>query len=121
MHLRWVITIKSFFFLSTKTKSILEVRKNGQQNVAKQVARFCCPFVGTFRNLENFCLWNPESGKKLESGILGFGILNLSEKKSEIPITTGIQNPSSTDKSGIHSVEARIQDCLGFPYAGRDQ
>ena len=54
---------------------------------------------------------NPESGKKLESGILGFGILNLSKKKSEIPITTGIQNPSSTYKSGIHSVEARIVNC----------
>ena len=31
MHLRWVITIKSYIFLSTKTKSILKVRKNGQQ------------------------------------------------------------------------------------------
>ena len=62
---------------------------------------------------------NPESGKKLESGILGFGILNLI-KKSGIPLTTGMQNPSSTDKSGIHSVDARIQDCLGFSYARRD-
>ena len=26
---------------------------------------------------------NPESGKKLESGILGFGILNLSKKNPE--------------------------------------
>ena len=31
MHLRWVITIKSYIFLSTKTKSILKVWKNGQQ------------------------------------------------------------------------------------------
>ena len=39
----------------------------------------------------------------------------------------GIQNPSSADKeswiqyleSGIHSVEFRIQDCLGFSYMGR--
>ena len=61
-----------------------------------------------------------ESGKKLESGILGFGILNLS-KKIRNPKTTGIQNPSSTDKSRIHSVEARILDCPRFPYAGRDQ
>ena len=28
--------------------------------IAKRVARFCCPFFGTFRNPENFCLWNPE-------------------------------------------------------------
>ena len=32
MHLRWVITIKSYiFFLLTNTKSTLKVRKNGQQ------------------------------------------------------------------------------------------
>ena len=33
----------------------------------------------------------------------------------------GIQNQSPTDKdleSGIHCVESRIQDCLGFPYMG---
>ena len=38
----------------------------------------------------------------------------------------GIQNPSSTDKeskiqyleSGIHGMESRIQDCLGFLYMG---
>ena len=64
-------------------------------NVAKQVAHFCCPFFGTFRNLENFCLWNPESGKKLESGILGFGILNLS-KKIWNPTNEIRTNPEST-------------------------
>ena len=42
-----------------------------------------------FHNSGNFCLWNPESwapesGKQL--------------KKSGIPLTIGIQNPSSTDK-----------------------
>ena len=38
----------------------------------------------------------------------------------------GIRNPSSTNKeskiqyqeSGIHGVESRIQDCLGFLYMG---
>ena len=73
-----------------------------------------------------FCLWNPESSENLflwnwkswtwESGI--------QLKKSEIPLTIEIQNPSSTNKeseiycleSGIHSVESRIQDCLAFPY-----
>ena len=37
----------------------------------------------------NFCLWNPESWA-LESGI--------QLKESGIPLTIGIQNPSSTDK-----------------------
>ena len=44
-------------------------------------------------------------------------------KESGIQLTTGIQNPSSTDKdqdpyleSGIQGVESRIQDCLGLPY-----
>ena len=45
-------------------------------------------------------------------------------KKSGIPLTIGNRNPSSTDKesgihyleSRIHSVESRVQDCLGFPY-----
>ena len=42
-----------------------------------------------FRNPENFCLWNLESWA-LESGI------QLQE--SGIPMTVGIQNPSSTEK-----------------------
>ena len=50
----------------------------------------------------------------LESGIQlkEFGIL----------LTIGIRNPRSTEKesgyleSGIHGVESRIQECLGFPY-----
>ena len=58
----------------------------------------------------------------MDSGILGFGI-GIQLKEYEIPLTMGIQNPSSTDKgwdpvpeSGIHSVTSRIQDCLEFPY-----
>ena len=50
-----------------------------------------------------------------ESWALGSGI---QLKESGIPITIGIQNSSPTDKdleSGIHCVESRIQDCLGFP------
>ena len=47
--------------------------------------------------------------------------------ESGIPLTIGIGNPSSTYKepgfgawkSGIHCVESRIQDCLGFPCMGR--
>ena len=42
-----------------------------------------------FRNLEKFCLWNPEPWA-LESGI--------QLKESEILQRNGIQNPSSTDK-----------------------
>ena len=53
----------------------------------------------------------------MESRILGYGIRNPA-------ITIGNRNPSSTDKeseihhleSGIHSIESRIQDCLGLPY-----
>ena len=62
-----------------------------------------------FRNPGNFCLWNLESWA-LESGI------QLQE--SGIPMTVGIQNPSSTEKD-LESItwnpESRIQDCLGFP------
>ena len=73
-----------------------------------------------FRNPGNFCLWDPESGR------MGFGI-QKHLKESGIPLTNGIRNPCSTDKeseiqyleSGIHSMESRIQDCLGFPYKGR--
>ncbi|CAH3018662.1 unnamed protein product, partial [Porites evermanni] len=44
-------------------------------------------------------------------------------------IQIGIRNPSSTDEeseiqyleSGIHGVESRIQDCLGFRYMGREE
>ena len=62
----------------------------------------------------------------VESGILGFGIWNVA-KESGISLKIGIWNPSSTDKengiqyleTGIHGVESRIQDCLGFPYMGR--
>ena len=76
-----------------------------------------------------FCLWNPESSENLflwnwkswtrESGI--------QLKKSGIPLTIDIRNPTSTNKEseiyclefGIHSVESRIQDCLAFPYIMR--
>jgi len=59
-------------------------------------------------------LWNPESWA-LESGI--------QLKESRIPIKIEIQDLSSTEKesgiqyleSGIHGVESRIEDCLGFP------
>ena len=64
----------------------------------------------------------------VESGILRFGIWNVA-KESGISLKIGIRNPSSTDKenlyhirnpeSGIHGVESRIQDCLGFRYMGR--
>ena len=63
-----------------------------------------------------FELWNPESWA-LENGI--------QLKESGIPLTTGIRNPNSTDKESsiqylkfrIHSMESRIQDCLGLPFA----
>ena len=64
-----------------------------------------------FWNPRNFCLWRPESWA-LECG--------KQRKESGIPLTIGIQNPSSTDKeSDIQDQESRIQDCLGFCYMGR--
>ena len=73
-----------------------------------------------FWNLANFLVWNPESWG-LESGI--------QLKEFRMPLTTGIQNPSSTDKKSrtqylecrIHGVESRIQDYLGFPYVVRTE
>ena len=56
-------------------------------------------------------MWIPASGKVLlaESGI--------QEKfRIQVPLTkTRIQYL----KSGIHTVESRIQDCLGFSYMGQ--
>ena len=49
--------------------------------------------IKTDKKMESSSFWNPES-TVLESGI---------------------QYP----ESGIHSMESRIQDCLGFPYMGR--
>ena len=68
-----------------------------------------------------FCLWNPESGIFClwKSRFLGFLIRDTAQ---------GIRNPSSTDKesriqylkSGIHGVETRVQDRLGFLYMGHE-
>ena len=62
----------------------------------------------------------------VESGPLQIFVLEfaIKLKKSGIALTIGNRNPNSTDKesgihyleSGIHSVESRTQDCLGFPY-----
>ena len=62
-----------------------------------------------FRNQQNFCLWNPES-RALESGI--------QLKESGIPLRIGIQIPLTKTgikylESRIHSLESRIQYCLG--------
>ena len=66
-----------------------------------------------------------ESGKRLlmESAILHYGILNQLNE-SGIPLNPESKfhwqtRESSTLKSGIHSVECRIQDCPGFLYMGR--
>ena len=77
------------------------------------------PNVGEsgFPNPGNFCFWNLKSWP-LESGI--------QLKKSGVPLTIKTLNPRSSGKeskieyleSGIHGVEPRIQDGLGFPYIG---
>ena len=70
-----------------------------------------------FWNPWNFCLWNLESWA-LECGI------KLNE--SAMLLRIGIQSNVPLEKSGIrclesgiHGVESRIQDCLGFPYMKR--
>ena len=67
---------------------------------------------------KKLALWKPNPGN-LESQTLESGI---QLKEFGIPLMSGIQHPSSTDKestiqyleSGIHGVESRIQDCLEF-------
>ena len=70
-----------------------------------------------FWNWRNFCLWNLESWA-LESGIQlkESGILLRIGIQSKVPLEkTGIKRL----ESGIHGVESRNQDCLGFPYMRR--
>ena len=60
-----------------------------------------CIYRPKWGNPINFCLWNRESGKQL--------------KESGIPLTIGIQNPSSTDKDwnpvpGIRNPRRGIQN-----------
>ena len=86
---------------------------------------FCTVYEG---NRETFCSRNPESGDfclwNKESWALECGI---QLKESRILLTIGIWDPGSTDKesriqyleSGIHGVESRIQDGLGFLYMWR--
>ena len=80
-------------------------------------ALFCPLYGNQIPELRKFCLWNLESWG-LESGI------QLQE--SRVLLTTGIRNPSCTDKesqiqyleSEIHCVESGIQYRLGLPYTG---
>ena len=68
-----------------------------------------------FWNPGNFCLWNPESGKFCESGILAFEIRRAAQR---IRNATNDWNLQSIQVSEIHSTESRIPDCgrLGFPH-----
>ena len=73
--------------------------------LSKLPACFICRYTRPLQRKQDF--------RKLQ----GSGAL-----ESGIPLTIGIGNPSSTYKepgfgawkSGIHCVESRIQDCLGF-------
>ena len=57
--------------------------------------------------------------------MLGYESPEYSSRNLHLLPAVGIWNVSSTDKesgiqyleSGIHGVESRIQDCLGFPYS----
>ena len=64
-----------------------------------------------------------KSGKffLVESAIKGFGFRNLAQGIRN-PTKMGIRNPCPTaKKSGIHSLESRMQDCLGLPCMKRHQ
>ena len=70
-----------------------------------------------FWNPWNFCLWN------LESWVLECGV---QPNESGILLRIGVQSKVPLEKtgkkcleSGIHGLESRIQDCLGFPYMRR--
>ena len=63
--------------------------------------------IFAYGNRNSTGFWNPESQNP--------------ESRIQNP-ESRIQNPTFTDKylkSGIHSVESRIQDCPGLPYMGR--
>ena len=69
--------------------------------------------------------WQLNSYTTPESWALECGIQIM---ESEISLLIGIWNPSFNDEesgiqyleSGIQGVESRIQDCLDFPYLGRN-
>ena len=71
------------------------------------------------QNPGNICLWIPQP-RALEC------VIPIME--SEISLLIGIRYPSFNDEesgiqhleSGIQGVESKIQDCLGFPYLGRN-
>ena len=66
---------------------------------------FGCPELRSYQVY--FCFWNPESSKLL--------LWNPKSQASE----SGIQFPQTKyPDSGIHGVESRIQDCVGFSYTG---
>ena len=83
------------------------------------------------RNLGGFCLWNSRNLESVEC--FPFGNRNPEfwnpeyNSRLRIPLTNGIQNPSSADKdsgihyleSGIYNVESKIQDCDSFSYMER--
>ena len=82
---------------------------------------FPCPMLEN-PDSGNFCFWNyiPESGQKIEEcgiQLKEFGIpLTTGKSRIQVLLTkTGIQYL----ESGIHGVESRIQDALGFPCIGQ--
>ena len=81
------------------------------------------PLPPSNKGIRKFCLWNPKPRKTLfvKSGIVDVGIRNTAQR---IRNPTKDWNPESKFHwlgvdSGIHGMESRIQDCLGFSYMGR--
>ena len=106
-----------FFLFPSDVRRHIKIRKerkelNGCAGI-KQVLREFAPWKGIrIPESGNYCLWDPESRT------LKFGI---QLKESGILLTIGIRNPISADReSWIQFLKFRIQDCLEFPYMGRE-
>ena len=117
----WFVVIRKFCYHGNVTLGLLSVVLVYVSSIlrasfllSKLPACFICRYT---RPLQR----KPDFRKFQESGALESGI---QLKGSGILLTIGIGNPSSTYKepgfgawkSGIHCVESRIQDCLGFPW-----
>ena len=84
-------------------------------------------FVLVESGILGFRIWHTAQGIRNPTNDSGFTTsfpgLFFSFKKwapgNEVAGSTDKESAIQYQESGIHSVESRIQDCLGFPYMGR--
>ena len=108
----WLNCSRKIFFLDDNLHSIQwRVVASNSVHVSSKtcITEWCRPDHG-IRAIFPWGIWNRENNSLMESGIMGMAPGDSS------------RNPSSTTKvgvqyleSGIHCVESRVQDCLGFP------